>query len=248
MKKMQRWLCWGMVAVGLPAGVYAQGEDGFSLGIGVGYGDSIYQGVDGEALVMPMIQYQSGGLYFKGLEAGYRVVDSGLLEVAVMLQGRMDGYEEDDSDFLAGMEDRKKSLDGGVRLSANVARARISFSWQHDLLDEHKGHESTLRVAVPFPVGQTIITPFVGASYLSDALADYYYGVRPEEATSVRPAYETDAAVKTFAGVSLMYAYDSNWKGMVSFNAEGYADEIADSPIVEDDSRYSVMGGVLYSF
>lgn len=224
-------------------------EDGLALGVGAAFSTTIYKGMDDQGTILPMIQYQKGGFYIQGLEAGYKVVESELADVKLFLEGRMDGYEADDSDYFAGMDDRDKSLDGGVQVSLKLLeRTELSFSWQHDLLDEYQGHEATVSLGTMYFAGKTLITPFIGASYLSEDLAGYYYGVRPEEATVDRMAYEPGEGFSGFAGVSVMHSFDKNWMGMLNLIAVGYSDEITDSPIVDEDHQLSAMGGVVYRF
>ena len=82
----------------------------------------------------------------------------------------------------------------------------------------------------------------------SGQLANYYYGVRGSEATVARPAYKADSSLLLQAGVSADYPLNAHW----SINARAVltrlADEISDSPIVEDDYIVSGFIGVGYRF
>lgn len=244
-------MTWGSLALLLTTGtLQAEGKnDGLALGVGAAYSTAIYKGMDDQGSVLPMIQYQNSGFYIQGLEAGYKVVESELVDVSLLLKGRMDGYEADDSDYFTGMDDREMSLDGGVQFSLKLPqKTELSLSWQHDLLDEHQGHETTMTLKTSYGIGKTVFSPFIGASYLSEKLANYYYGVLPEEATADRMAYEPGEGFTGFAGLSIMHVFDGNWMAMVNLMATGYSDEITDSPIVEEDHRLSAMGGVIYRF
>jgi outer membrane protein len=78
---------------------------------------------------------------------------------------------------------------------------------------------------------------------------DYYYGVRPGEATPDRPAYEAGAGANLEFGVQATYRLNANWQLLGGVSVVQMSSAIRNSPVVED--RALVPGatlGLLYGF
>jgi outer membrane scaffolding protein for murein synthesis (MipA/OmpV family) len=81
-----------------------------------------------------------------------------------------------------------------------------------------------------------------GPRWETSRRADYYYGVRPEEATSERPAYSAEDALNWDLAVSAIYRPADRWSVFALVNRIALGDAIRNSPIVERES----MTGLLF--
>ena len=88
----------------------------------------------------------------------------------------------------------------------------------------------------------------LGLNWRSDNLNNYYYGVRGKEATANRTVYKSGSSANPYAGVALDYQLAARWSIFSLFRNEWLGNEISDSPIVDQDSKISVILGLLYRF
>src|SRR5207302_2500479 len=99
------------------------------------------------------------------------------------------GYSANDSDALRGMHNRSWSIDAGGRLIAVRDRDGASFTAVHDILGRHSGDELTAMLFHRTQRGFARAALAAGLVRDSRNLVNYYFGVRPNEATVGRPAY-----------------------------------------------------------
>src|SRR5512146_1944672 len=86
------------------------------------------------------------------------------------------------------------------------------------------------------------------ASLRSARLNDYYYGVRPDEATPTRPAYEAGAGFNNEIGLYGSYHLTERWRLLAGVSATLLSTEIRDSPVVSDRMELTAMAGAAYDF
>ena len=96
--------------------------------------------------------------------------------------------------------------------------------------------------------GRLYIEPMLGASYKSRAMNDYYWGVRPDEASGALPAYDADAGLNLRGGVRVGYHFSRNCAMSFAVQYERLNSEAAKSPIVVDDSVLGYFAGLAYRF
>jgi outer membrane protein len=92
------------------------------------------------------------------------------------------------------------------------------------------------------------LEPRVGAVWLSTDSADYYYGVRPEEARPDRPAYEPGSTVNLTAGLFAFAPVTRRWVFQGFVEAERLGGDLRDSPIVDQDLGWTAFSGLSYRF
>ncbi len=220
----------------------------FSLGVGVVGSTQIYRDMDAKVIPIPFVHYSGDKFYFRGLQMGYKIYDAKSFEVTLFAEGRMDGYDADDSAYFRGMDDRKKSIDGGLRLSKAIQNFKTTIDFKHDLLGVYDGFESSLKLSYIHGGRFGMITPSIGVSYMSENLTDYYYGVQKSEATTQRSAYTSEGSFSPFLGVMMVYRFTPNLSAMANLKASYFADEITNSPLVERDIKYGGVVGISYRF
>lgn len=166
------------------------------------------------------------------------------LKLGVSLGYRQGWYENDDDSLLRGMADRRSSLDGSVDAVWHNPIVTISVSYFHDLLGVSDGDGASIRFSHAFRLGgKFVVIAFAGAEWRSNRLNNYYYGVRPEEATASRPEYHAGDSVDLRLGLGAGYRLSESWFIMASAHARRLGDGIAKSPIVLDRyGAYSFVG------
>jgi outer membrane protein len=216
--------------------------------LGFTYKNALYRDDDSSALPVPLIMLEKGQFFIKGRTAGYRVYQDERLAFDVIGQWRFDGYDDDDSDYLDGMDDRKMTIDGGAALTVFDGWGQTTFSMVTDLLSRHSGQELALTYSKTFRCDKWSLTPSAGVRFYTSSLGDYYYGVQPDEAVAGRGAYDVGDSLNPFAGLSVTYSFNEKWYALTSVRYTWLDDEITDSPIVEDHRDLLLMTGLLYTF
>ncbi|HSF41437.1 MAG TPA: MipA/OmpV family protein, partial [Thermoanaerobaculia bacterium] len=132
------------------------GSDGFrwSLGAAVISSPEPYVGADNETIVVPALSLSYKRFFFRGIAAGYELFERDGFTAEVVARARFAGYDADDSRFLAGMEDRRKSADVGVELDWKPSRwIGFHLTPVADVLGRSDGQEVTFDVYVPLRLG-----------------------------------------------------------------------------------------------
>jgi outer membrane protein len=219
------------------------------VGIGALISSKPYIGVDAQTYALPVFGYEGKRLFMRGLAGGYRVYSDKGFSIGPVVQPRFEGYEEDDSSALAGMDDRDWSVDAGVGTFLQTDIGLLGLSYVTDILSLHDGQELEFSYTIRFPLAGFDIIPSAGIRWKSQNLVDYYYGVEPDEAiVPGRPAYETGSAADPYLGLAVRRKLGGRWSLLTAVQYEWLDDEISDSPIVDDDYDASFLVGVLYSW
>jgi outer membrane protein len=223
-------------------------DPGWSIGGAVISAPRPYVGADAEVIPIPLVQYESPRLYVQGIVVGYRLIPGERFALDVHAQPRFDGFENDDSPFLTGMEEPDPSLDLGLGLEGDLGSVELGLALDADVLGRSDGYraEATVGRTYVYRRGQVIFGPEIGLSWQSEDVVDYYYGVSQAEARPGRPAYRGDAGTSLDVGAFLQVRLNPRWSVVSFVEWSSLPDEIGDSPIVEDDSTLFGLIGLLY--
>lgn len=219
-----------------------------SLGFGVAYRNSIYKGADDQVIPIPLIFYEKEDFYIKGPLAGYHFLKHDGLSLDLIAQLRFDGYEDDDSDFLDGMGDRYMNFEGGLALTYFDGWGLMRVSVVNDLCGKHNGQEVAFSYSKQFTKDRWSFLPTAGILWGSGDMIDYFYGVENKYERPGRPAYSAGEAWNPFVSLATNYQLNDKWSAMALLRCEFFDNEIADSPIVDDDYKLSLLVGLLCSF
>ncbi len=220
----------------------------FTLGLGAAFSSNPYRGADSEIIPLPLLTYERERFFVRGTNVGYHLYKQKDLTLSLLGSYRMAGYDSGDSAFLQGMADRDGTLEAGLQASLETSLGQFRATLLSDVLDEHNGHEAKLTFSKRFPLQNFFVSPSVSVIWQSGQLADYYYGVRATEATIARPAYQVDSSILMQLGLMMNYLFNERWSISGRIAVTRLADEISDSPIVEDDQVTSAFIGVGYRF
>jgi outer membrane protein len=147
------------------------------------------------------------------------------------------------------MEDRSKSMDAGMEFIYSGRPVGFSASFLTDTLNRSNGQELNLHLVTGAPIPDRGIILFgIGPKWMSENRVDYYYGVRPSEATDSRPAYAAPATWNLDISLTGILNISSRWRIFVRMNREGFGSGIKDSPIVDKSAAYSIISSLNYQF
>jgi outer membrane protein len=221
------------------------------IGAGVVIASSPYEGDDANVYPFPIVKWRNERFFVEGIKGGVIVYENDDVRGDVFLSPRLMGYDADDSEYLNGMENREYSMDGGVRFKwfiPNFEKFALQASFATDLLGEHHGHEATAGFSKELKGDIYSATPSIGVKWQSENLADYYYGVRDIEGTATRRFYESGDAFNYYADLNFNLGLSEELVLVTYFGVEFLADDITDSPIVEDDVILTGVVGIAKRF
>jgi len=220
----------------------------FSAGPGVVISDKPYKGMGTETHVFPFIMYQGRSVYLRGPNLGYTLYDTDKLTVDALASWRFDGYDEDDSSDLIGMDDRDMTAELGASISYKDCFGVTRLSFLNDILGKHDGQVLRLSYGKTFRNKNITFTPSAGLTWQSENFVNYYYGVRSKESRPSRPTYHPSSALNPFMSLQLTYKINERWNLFSSFQYQWLDNEISDSPIVDQSYKTSLMFGLMYAF
>jgi outer membrane protein len=231
---------------------YTESREFFLAGAGAVITRNPHKGIGTESHGIPLFLYRTEKLSLYGPMMNYSLLKDSGWEIRGLARIRFEGYEEDDSRYLRGMDDREWTLELGGSVSRALGEGRITADATADVLNEHKGHQVRLSYNYDFRgaanIRDLLVTPTVGVTYRSRQLNDYYYGVRSDEAIAGRPEYDVGDSTGLLTALRLNYRLNELWSVMAMAAIEWLGSEITDSPIVEKDYEITLLLGAMYRF
>ncbi len=227
-------------------GVFLGGD--LMIGAGVEFETSPYKDVDDEISPSLYISWERGPWSVEiedRIRLGYEWRDFSFTAIGQYVD---DGYDEDDSDFLEGMDERKSTVAAGLEVEYETPFGEVGLGMMADVGGKHKGWEMSMEYAYTFELDRFHIQPFVEVLWQSSKMADYYYGVKDSEARSWRPAYDVGSVVNCEVGMEVFYSFTESWMLVGRLETLLLDGDIKDSPIVDEDVLFSGSFGIVYVF
>ncbi len=215
-------------------------------GLGVRLSESPYIDKDVDVFPVPIIVARYKNFFLDGRKLGYQLKRFPQGDISLIGVPRFNGYDHDDSPFLEGMDDRKGSIDGGIRCLWEHRFLNLEVAGVSDLLNHHQGQDIKLLISRQFYRG--FLKPRVGVNWLSEDIVDYYYGVKGEETKPGRPAYEGGSALNLIAGVQMSVPVKGSWVLVTDVQFEELGSRIEKSPLVDESGLWTAMLGLVYHF
>jgi outer membrane protein len=241
---------------GVCSGAFAQAGDadaaqgggpprGWQAGIAAVVSDSPYAGEGTRVIPIPLIGYEGERFYFRGITAGWRLVDKEWFELSAIAKLRLDGFDIDDlgqTELAANgldhtkLEDRDDGLDLGLAAEWNFAAGQIELEVLADVTDASGGQEVSLQYGYPLQVGKGMLTPGVGVKWQSKDLANYYYGTLDEEVARGVVDYKPGSVTIPHVGLNYLRPIGQRWAMIAMLDYSLLPDELSDSPLLEPDT------------
>ena len=219
------------------------------LGFGLRSVSSPYVGGGTRHDLMPLYLYEGERLFLHTSRAGLKLLDDKTHGADVFLDYRFEGFPYDRiPPSLAGMAARSPGLDLGVSYEYRTGWGKLHAEFVHDAQNTSKGDELRLGYSYDWRSGYWSLRPSLTVSGRSARLNNYYYGVRSDEATAVRPAYAPGAGIDTSLGLYGSYDVSERWR-LIGGVGVTYVDrKVRNSPIVRDGVQPALFVGAAYDF
>ncbi|WP_313220934.1 MipA/OmpV family protein [Stutzerimonas nitrititolerans] len=235
-----------LLAFTLPLAAQA-GESGFqSIGIGLSASQAIYAGEDRSVSLLPLLHYESERFFVRGLTGGVHLYEVDGFGLDAIVAGRFDGIDADDfgrDELLRNgidrdlLEDRDNGVDLGLRATWMGVAGELQATARGDVSGASDGYELSLEYGYPFSVAGAEVTPSLTMSYLSDKLADYYYGTLSKEEARGVSRYRPGNAFVPGVALGVSKPLGERWLLNAEASYQKLPGRITDSPLTEGESN-----------
>lgn len=219
-------------------------------GLGVIARSSPYRDYDGGVYqFIPAITYTGDRLQWFGPRVQFGLAGSGKLRLAATGEYRIGVYEEDGSDYLAGMGDADSTLMAGLALQAELpGGVDLSLGGALDALNRIGGYEGSIEMSKSFQLGLLRMSPSLAVNWMDADLASNDFGVPADKATPSRSAYQPGALTSLEGGIRLFIELTPDWLIVASTGVEWLDRNAYDSPIVDEPYVIKGFGAINYVF
>jgi len=159
--------------------------------------------------------------------------DDKKMALGVAAQPRF-GFSANDGSRLSGMSGRRDRIEGGPSFEWETPAVSLSATYFTDWSNAASGQAAALSLYHQlFDDAHWDVGTYVEIEYLNRKTVQYYFGVRPGEATVSRPSYEPGATLNSSFGISGAYKLGNGYALMFGTTLEILGTAAANSPIVE---------------
>jgi outer membrane protein len=224
-----------------------QGDAGFGLSWRLER--SPYRDSDRRYDFLPLVVYDSRYFYVHSYRGGLKV-ERDTWRTELFVQRRFEGFASDDvPTSMVGMARRHFGTDIGVGGSLRLGSGTGYAELLRDAGNASEGSEMVLGYRYErWWQGRLRFRPYARLSWRDEKLNNYYYGVRPEEATPERPAYTAGSGFNTELGLQAVYRLTAQYQLLAGFALSRASSEIRGSPVVDGDTVPSATLGLLWTF
>ena len=230
----------------LPVADAAEGSA--ALGGAAYIGTANYVGESTHYDQVPLILYQGNRVFAHGTTVGFGLLQNDWFTIGPLARARLNGVRPDDNPDLAGIAERKSSIDGGVTAALKTRYGELHATAVRELTNRHDGREFELSYRLPLSFDRWRLTPWLSYRKFDQNLSNYYYGVDQAESTRDRPAYLPGKADNLVYGLNTAYAVSDQFLVFANLGVEEMDDVIAASPIVASSTNKRGFVGASWTF
>ncbi|HEY8249704.1 MAG TPA: MipA/OmpV family protein [Burkholderiales bacterium] len=225
----------------------APGEAG--IGFTWRFEPSPYRGSDRDSDLMMQFRYDSRYFYLQSDRIGLKL-ESERYRYELFLRRRLEGFASDHvPESMTGMAKRSSGDDLGVAARYRLGAGVVYGEAMQNVSEESDGAE--LRLGYRYEgwwSGKLRWRPYATLAWRDSKLNNYYYGVRPEEATAERPEYKAGSGLNLELGVLAAYRFAERWQLLAGAGMTRWSSSVRGSPVVEDGLQPYAMLGLMYGF
>jgi outer membrane protein len=236
------------------------GEWNISVGLGLGRrSNPVQDNSDIPLMVVPQISYYGERFFLENLELGFTLFESDAHTFSLIAAPGYDRvffYRNDLQNVLANvsltttgvevfsvpievpLRKRHTTYMVGPEWTFNYGPVIGQVNALYEVTGRHDGFEVRAAAAAPIIQSRNSLVFSTGATWKSDRLVNYYYGVEP--------LYEPHSALNPFVKLAYTRPLSSRWTFGASVHYEFLGNAIADSPIIVEGHVMTVFAGFMY--
>ena len=220
------------------------------LGVVTRFERSPYREAGNRYDVLPLYLYEGERFFLHANRYGVKLLSGDdAHRVDLFAEQRLEGFPADRLPaILAGMATRDSGIDLGLSWRYRQPWGTLQAEFLHDVGGFSKGSEFRLGYTYDWRSGPWTLRPSLGLALRDDRLNNYYFGVRPAEATPGRAAYSPGAGLNVSLGLYGSYEVSQRWRLLAGVSATVLDSSLKDSPIVQKRVLPGVYVGAAYDF
>ncbi|MFL6673016.1 MAG: MipA/OmpV family protein [Massilia sp.] len=208
-----------------------------------------YKGAPVSRDLVPLYMYEGERVYLHATRVGFKFSDIPEHGLELFLDYRYEGHPNGAQPaVLAGMARRGPGIQTGAAWRARSAFGNFDLELLHDANNTSHGSEWRLGYSFDLHEGRWHFRPSWTVAHRSANLNNYYYGVRPAEATPWRPAYVAGAGTDWTAALYGYYELSRRWRLLGGVGVTYLNEAVRASPLVEDKPQVGALVGAAYDF
>jgi outer membrane scaffolding protein for murein synthesis (MipA/OmpV family) len=233
-------------------GIFALHQDrdgGFlELGFGLHYSDGetmMREGFEGLEFDTELnASLQISGLFYEYYSEsgqnglfGLNFYNNDFIGMDLIIGKEHDAFAEDKEDtLLLPISVRNADWSAGFRSAVYLGPLVVQGQVRREITDYHGGFTASLQSGLGFQIRNLNIHGVVGASYQSEEVVDYYYGVTAAEASTNFAEYNPGEDLTYNAEVGASFPISEDWiiRGQVNYTQ--YSESIVNSPFWAGDN------------
>ncbi|MCL1043901.1 MipA/OmpV family protein [Shewanella electrodiphila] len=149
---------------------------------------------------------------------------------------------------LNELESRNFTVYGGVELFWYGKFGVLQLAAAHDLLNVHNGQEVNISWNYSLAVTDWRFDLTLKSEWKSSEVIDYYFGLRASESAYWSEEYQPSSDWSNSIELTTRYSISTSWDLLLAARYTQLADEIIDSPIIDEDYSSSYFVGAAYRF
>ena len=146
------------------------------------------------------------------------------------------------------LETRSFTLLGGAEAFIYTRLGIIRLAYTHDIFNVHQGSEAQIKWTYGWDYDRFIFEFALVFDWKSQDVVDYYYSVRPSENAYWSEKYQAKSGWDKGAEMTARYILTDNWDLLLAVRYTLIADEIAASPLLDQDYSSTYFIGAAYRF
>lgn len=231
------------------AATMPEATGGAGVGLATRFENSPYRGGGTRNDLVPIYVYEGKRVFLEAYRVGLKLNETPDSRVDVFVGYRFEGFPYDRIPAsLAGMASRGEGVDLGLGYQSRQPWGTLFGEVLHDAASGSSGSEVRLGYRYDWAIGKLQLQPQLAFAARDARLNNFYYGVRPSEATVTRPAYEPGSGVNVELGLSATYRLSERWRLLGGVSTKRWSSGVRASPIVEDRSQLAAQLGLAYDF
>ena len=223
-----------------------------ALGGGIRGGQSPYLETTNEEQrkldLIPLYLYEGKWLFAHGTAGGVHIINKDVFQLDLYTRWRFQSLDPDSNEFFEGLEERKQTLDAGIRAGIVQDWGELRLSWLTDTLGRHNGNEVQLTYRYRFESGAWSFSPYISWFWQDESLTDYYFGVSADEATADRPEFSAGESQWLSLGVNTSWHISDRIVLFANLAFAGTDTDVLDGPLTDEDGFSQLFVGGTYIF
>ncbi|MCZ8132687.1 MAG: MipA/OmpV family protein [Steroidobacteraceae bacterium] len=245
----------------------ANAESAWRLGLALGAGERTNPLIESKRLPIAVdvdVAWFGERFFFDNGDLGFTVLDrpSGTLNLVARVNSDRVFFGRTNTKFVnvsvtgaslpAPVElrvpERSWAIEVGAEWLADGDWGALALAAHRDASGTHGGHSADAEYSYTFRGRRWSLEPGISAHYKSAALGDYYWGVRPGEASTALPPYTAGAGVNWEASLRASWYLSRHWRLAASAHYERLNAAVADSPLTKDRAVKSWFAGIAWRY